>query len=116
MQIICLTGVRSEKITLGDPKLGSRSSDVLNLVHPKVASEDERVWSFPHDNDTNDTDVRQRYRSPIGKKVSPLMQRKMAKLLKTKFENFCNSSLNKFLFLPRLTKWRTMQVTIESHF
>ena len=67
--IIYLTGVRSEKITLGDPKLGSRLSDVLNLVHPKVASEDERVWSFPHDNDTNDTDVRQRYRSPIGKKA-----------------------------------------------
>ena len=63
-----LTGVRSEKITLGDPKPGSRSSDVLNLVHPKVVAEDERVWSFPHDSDTNDnSDVRPRYDSPVRK-------------------------------------------------
>ena len=79
---MCATGVRSEKITLGDPKPGSRSSDVLNLVHPKVACEDERAWSFPHDNDTNgdSSDVRQRYRSPIGKKVSKLKEIRLSSL------------------------------------
>ena len=50
--LLYLTGVRSEKITLGDPKPGSRSSDVLNLVHLKVAGDDERAWNFLHDNDT----------------------------------------------------------------
>ena len=64
--------MRSEKITLGDAKPGTKMADVLHLVHPKVATDEEIAWSFPHDTDNNGDNnvVGQRFRSPVGKKVN----------------------------------------------
>ena len=68
------SGVRSEKLTIGGSKPTGKVADVLQLVRPKVPTDDDIAWSFPHDTDNGDSDsTGKSARSPAKKKVRPLL-------------------------------------------
>ena len=78
---IVYSGVRSEKLSIGGSKPTGKVADVLQLVRPKVPTDDDTAWSFPHDTDNGDSDsMGKSTRSPAKKKVRLLILSSMDRL------------------------------------